>query len=54
MTTAFALVIISIVSAIICHFIAKRRGADAIFWGIMGMLIGPLAFPFALLSGPKE
>ena len=46
----FILVIIA--SAFICHLIAKNRGADAVFWGVMGAIFGPLAIPFAFLSKP--
>ncbi len=39
---------------IICHSIAKRRGANTLFWAVMGALFGPLAIPFSLLSKPKK
>jgi hypothetical protein len=39
-----------IVSAILCHFVAKHRGANAVFWGVMGVVFGPLAIPFVFLS----
>jgi len=35
-----------IVSAVLCHFIAKSRGANPVFWGVMGAVFGPLAIPF--------
>jgi hypothetical protein len=41
-----------IISAIICHLIAKNRKANAVFWGVMGGIFGPIAFPFAFLSKP--
>ncbi len=33
-------------SIITCHTLAKRRGRDPVFWGLMGALFGPLAIPF--------
>lgn len=41
---------IFLLSGMICHFIARNRGANAVFWGVMGVLFGPLAIPFAFLS----
>ena len=43
-----------IVSAIICHLIARNRNANAVFWGVMGGVFGPLAIPFVLLSKSRE
>ena len=39
-----------ILSAIICHYVAKQRGANVAFWGVMGLVFGPLAIPFVFLS----
>jgi hypothetical protein len=39
-----------IISAVICHLIAKIRGAHAVFWGVMGALFGPLAIPFVFYA----
>jgi len=39
-----------VTSAVICHFIAKNKNANSVFWGVMGAVFGPLAIPFALLS----
>ena len=39
-----------IVSIIFCHFMAKNRGANAVFWGVMGAIFGPLAIPFVFLA----
>ena len=46
------LVLTFIVSAIICHLIAKNRKGNAVFWGVMGGIFGPIAIPFAFLSKP--
>ncbi len=42
---------ISLVCAVVCHFIAKTRGLHPVFWGMMGLLFGPLALPFVFLTG---
>jgi hypothetical protein len=41
---------IIILSGFICHFLAKSRGANPVFWGVMGVLFGPLAIPFVFLA----
>ena len=45
------LIILSIfvTSSVICHMIAKNRGAKPVFWGVMGAVFGPLAIPFVLM-----
>ena len=48
--TIFMLLIV--VSAIVCHYVAKSRGANAVRWGVIGAVFGPLAIPFAFLSKP--
>ena len=49
----FALLVIYLASMVACHYIAKARGADAVFWGFMAFLFGPLALPFVFLSRPR-
>ena len=39
-----------IISALICHYIAKKRGVNVAFWGFMGLVFGPLAIPFVFFS----
>ena len=43
-----------VISAIICHFIAKGRGSNAVFWGVMGGIFGPLAIPFSFFSSTAK
>jgi hypothetical protein len=43
-----------IISAVLCHFIAKNRSANAAFWGVMGAVFGPLAIPFVFLSKARR
>ena len=45
---------IFIISAVICHRIARHRGANAVFWGVMGAVFGPLAIPFVFLARPGD
>ena len=44
------LLAIYLASMVACHYIAKARGADAVFWGFMAFLVGPLALPCVFLS----
>ena len=46
----YALVVLNILSIFACHYIAKKRGAKPVFWGLMGGIFGPLAIPFAFTS----
>ena len=48
-----ASIAINIVCIVLCHKIAKRRGAWPAFWAAMGALFGPFAIPFALMAKPK-
>lgn len=41
-----------LVSATLCHVLAKQRGANPVFWGMMGVLFGPFAIPFVFLAKP--
>ena len=41
-----------IVSGMICHNLARRRDANPVFWGVMGVVFGPFAFPFVFLARP--
>lgn len=41
-----------IISGLVCHYIAKSRGANPAFWGVMGIIFGPLAIPFVFMSKP--
>lgn len=46
------LIIITIACAITCHYLAKKRGANPVFWSVMGIAFGPLAIPFVFLAKP--
>ena len=48
------LLVIALISILACYLIAKSRSADIRFWMIMGLLLGPLAIPFAFFSRPMK
>ena len=48
------LVVLFVVSAVICHVIAGSRGRNRVLWGVLGLVFGPLAIPFVLLTHPKR
>jgi hypothetical protein len=52
--TIAVLITVALICGVICHSIAKRRGANPVFWGAMGVAFGPLAIPFVFLSGKEE
>ena len=54
MTVILVAIVLLLVSVVACHTIAKRRGANRVFWGVMGALFGPLAIPFAFLAKPRR
>jgi len=47
------LIIVSVFSIFFCIYIAKSRGANTKFWGLMSIIFGPLAIPFVFFSKPK-
>jgi cytochrome c biogenesis protein CcdA len=49
-----ALIILPIVSAVICYFIAKQRNAQTSFWLLMGLVFSVFAIPFAFFAKPKK
>ena len=53
MTAILLMALLLLASVVSCHAIAKRRGGNPAFWGLMGLLFGPLAIPFALFARPK-
>ncbi len=54
MTAILLMVLMLVDSVIACHAIAKRRGRNPVFWGVMGLLFGPLAIPFAVAARLKR
>jgi uncharacterized membrane protein len=52
---AIALIaLVTLASIVICHWVAASRGGNAVFWGTMGFVFGPLAIPFAFKAKPKR
>jgi hypothetical protein len=45
MLITIVLALVFAASIITCHALAKKRGRDPVFWGLMGALFGPLAIP---------
>ncbi|MCK5809727.1 MAG: hypothetical protein KAH00_01495 [Cocleimonas sp.] len=43
------IVLVTLISMIICHTVAKRRGANPVLWGALGVAFGPFAIPFVFL-----
>lgn len=50
----YALIALTLVSAAACYLIAERRGANAPFWLIMGVLFGPFALPFVGFARKRQ
>ena len=48
------LVIFGLACIVLCHYIAKKRGANPVFWGVMGGIFGPFAIPFVFFSKRKS
>lgn len=48
------LVIVNIICIVVCHSVAKSRGARPVFWGLMGAIFGPLAIPFVVFAQPES
>ncbi len=54
MTAILLMALLLLASVAACRVIAKRRGRNPVFWGVMGLLFGPLAIPFAVAARPKR
>ena len=50
MVGAFILSLICIACAYLLWHMADKRGANTLFWAIMGAVFGPLAIPFIFLT----
>ncbi len=51
------LVLVTLVCIVLCHHLAQKRGANAVFFGGVGGVFGPFVIPFVLMtkfSTPKE
>ena len=54
MITIAILLLVTVASIVFCHQVAKRRGANPVFWGVMAVIFGPLAIPFVFLSRRQQ
>ncbi len=54
MTGMIILSLVSIACAYLLWQIADRRGANTLFWAIMGAVFGPLAIPFVFLTKKRS
>jgi len=53
--TAYVPALIWLFSAIICVYIAKARSVKpGLMWGVIVVLLGPLAIPLIFLAKPQE
>ena len=50
----FLLILVTLLGAAACGYMAKRRGASVRFWVICGLLFGPFALPFVLFARPMK
>lgn len=52
---AYLPVIVWVISAVICEWIARRRNATLnLPWRLLIVFLGPLAIPFMFLAKPDE
>jgi len=47
------LLVINLSSIFVCHYMAKNKGIEPVFWGFLGALLGPLAIIFVILAKSK-
>jgi len=53
MALAIGLLIL-LLCIVVCHYTAKKRGLNPVFWGVMGGLFGPFAIPFVYMAKVKQ
>ncbi len=46
--------LIGILMIVLAHRMAKAKGLNPVFWGVMAALFGPLVFPFIWLAKPRN
>ena len=50
----YALVLLNLLGIITCHIMARKRGLNPVFWGLMGGIFDQLAIPFIFSPGSKS
>jgi hypothetical protein len=48
------MLLIGILMIVLAHRMARAKGLDPVFWGVMAALFGPLVFPFIWLAKPRN
>lgn len=51
--TSYVLVAITVVCAVICFSVAKKKGLSIRLWVVLGAFFGPFALPFLFLAKPR-
>lgn len=54
MNPGIALLLLTLVSTVVCYFVAKQRGAKTSYWVALGVILGPLAIPFVFMAKPDS
>jgi hypothetical protein len=54
MASYYLLILVTVLGAAACGYMAKRRGASVRFWVFCGLLFGPFALPFVLFARPMK
>ncbi len=49
-----AMLLIGLLIIVMAHRMAKAKGLNPVFWGVMAALFGPLVFPFIWLAKPRN
>jgi hypothetical protein len=52
MVVTLLIFLVFLISIMLCHYFAKKRGSNPVYWGVVGAVFGPLAIPFAFMSKP--
>jgi len=48
------MLLIGILMIVMAHRMARNKGLNPVFWGVMAALFGPLVFPFIWLARPRH
>ena len=54
LSSLVVMLLIGILIIVLAHRMAKRKGLNPVFWGVMAALFGPLVFPFIWLAKPRD
>ncbi len=47
--------LLSVLPMLFCHWYAARQGANPVFWGVLGAVLGPISlFLVIFLAGRKQ